>query len=304
MKKNKLVTRLILFLTVFAFTSCEVEPIDSAINLEDMNTSSQQGVGAAVFKADFNGKTWNADDVAATLSENFMVISGIKINGEGFGFLINASATGTYAANQNYLAYSPANTEYGYDSVNVENPDENTGYITITNIDKVNKTISGNFQFKGYWSNSEDTSKAPIQFTNGVFTNIPYITQAETGDTFYAKVDGKEFVDVDLLTFVIGSGSTDWISIGAQDSNLNGISVDVRNDVKAGNTYDITGNINTDFAQAYYTIGDSGEELDVVSGSVTIISKTDTRIKGTFHFIATNGTITKTITEGSFDVEY
>ncbi len=122
----------------------------------------------------------------------------------------------------------------------------------------------------------------------------------ETGDTFFAKVNGTEFVDVDILTTEIGVGSQDFISIGAQNAALDAITVSVRSDQGVG-TYPITGNVATDVVQAIYDFNDAN--YLAVSGTVTIQEKTATHIKGTFSFV-TNGATPFTISEGSFDVDY
>jgi len=297
MNKIKLILGIFFILTAFTFTSCENEPIDSAIDLDDFNNGSN---GPVVFKADFSGATWSATTAQAVISGNFITISGVKANGEGFGFLVEANTTGTYPANTNLLAYTPAGSEYGYWGTNFDNPDENTGSITISNINTTNNTLSGTFSFKGYWSDTSVTSILPVQFTNGIFQNIPFITQDQTGDTFFAKVGGTEFVDVDILTTTITVGSQEFISIGAQNAALNSMTVSVKSSLGTG-TYPITGNATTDGVQAIYDFNDTN--YNASSGSITISSKTATRIKGTFNFV-TNGTPPFTITEGAFDVEY
>nr|WP_294778193.1 DUF6252 family protein [uncultured Flavobacterium sp.] len=298
MKNIKFLAGILLFLSAFTFTSCDNEPIDPAIDLDDFGGGN---AGPAMFKADFSGNTWVATTAQALVGGNYITISGIKPNGEGFGLLVEANSTGTYPANTNILAFTPAGSEYGYWSTNFDNPEENTGSITITNIDLVNNTISGTFNFKGYWSDTTTTSILPVEFTNGVFQNIPFTTQGQTGDTFYAKVGGVEFVETDIFTAEFFVGAQEWLTIAAEDANLDAINVSVRRDVTAG-TYPITGNVAVDSAQGVYTLGDT--DYDSVSGSVTIISKTTTRIKGTFNFQASDGTTTKSITEGAFDVEY
>jgi len=297
MKGIKLVVGVFLFLSVFTFISCDNEPIDSAINLDDFGGGNN---GPAVFKADFSGATWTATTSQALISGNMITISGLKPNGEGFGFLVEGNATGTYPANTNILAYTPAGSEYGYWSTNFNNPEENTGSITITSINTSNSTISGTFNFKGYWSDTTNTSILPVQFTNGVFQNIPFITQNQTGDSFFAKIGGTEFVDVDILSTLIDINGQEFISIGAQNAALNSITVSVKSSLSTG-TYPITGNTATDNVQAIYDFNDTN--YNAVSGSVTITSKTPTRIKGTFNFV-TNGTTPFTVTEGAFDVEY
>lgn len=253
-----------------------------------------------VFKADFNNATWNAATYQAEISGNLIQIVGLKADGSSFGFIVQGSTVGTYPANTNILTYNPPNSEFGYWSTNINNPTENTGSITITNINTTAKTISGTFNFKGYWSNADVTNIPPVQFTNGVFTNIPYINQSQAGDTFFAKVNGTEFVDVDLLAIEIGINGQDYISVGAQNAAMNSMTVSVRNNLGAG-TYPITGNTTTDVVQVIYNIGNN--DFRGVSGSVTIISKSATRIKGTFNCV-TNGVTPFTISEGQFDVEY
>ncbi|WP_333600832.1 DUF6252 family protein [Flavobacterium sp.] len=299
MKNIKLLAGLLLMFTAFTFTSCENEPIDGALNLDDFNTPP---TGPAVFKADFSGSTWVATTSIAVLEGNYLQISAGKPNGEGFAFLVEGTAVGTYPANTNLLAFTPANTDYGYWSNNTDNPSEDTGSITISNIDTVNHTISGTFHYKGYWSDDTVTSILPILFTNGEFQNIPYIVQQQTGDTFFAKVNGTEFVDTDILTatFTAGTGQ-EWLSIAAEDASTNSITVSVKSDVTPG-TYQITGNVAVDSAQGVYSV--DGTDFDSVSGSVTIISKTADRIKGTFSFVGSDGTTTTPITEGSFDAGY
>lgn len=279
---------IILFL-VALLASCTYEPIDGTVESDP---------GSGIFKADFGGKTWTANETQAIVSGHFIEISAINSKGESFGIMIDGAAVGIYAANVNIVAYNPAGSEYGFWSVNDEDPAEDTGSVTITSINTQTKTISGTFHFKGYWSDTDDP-KAAIQFTNGAFT-IPYITQEETDDVFTAKVAGTNFVATDILTAVIGSGSTEFIAIGAEDANSNSISVSVKSNLTAG-TYPITTNTLSDNVQGSYE--DANGEYKAISGSVTITSITADRVKGTFKF-TTNGTTPFNITEGTFDVEY
>lgn len=281
----------VLFLATL-FVSCVYEPVDGTVEPDPGSGGNTSGI----FKADFNNNTWTAAETQVVISGNFIEISAIKSNGEGFAFQIEANETGTYAANVNIVAYSPAGSEYGYWSLNDDNPDENTGSITITKIDTEKKTISGTFQFKGYWSDP-DTPRAAIEFKNGVFTDLPYITEEETNDVFTAKVGGTNFVSTDIMADEIN----DRIAIGAEDANMNVISVSLKSDLVAGTTYPITINRLTDDVQASYE-DENGEHV-AVSGNVKIISITDDRVEGTFSF-TTNDAIPFNITEGSFDVAY
>lgn len=297
MKNLKLIAGLFLIFAAFTLSSCENEPIDSAIDLGDFENPTG---GPMVFKSDISGVTWNATEAQALVGGNFISINAVKADGSTFAFLVEAASAGTYPANTNILAYTPAASEYGYWSVNFENESENTGSITISNIDTVHKTISGTFSFKGYWSDTTVTSILPVQFTNGVFTNVPYITQAETTNNFFAKVDGTEFVDVDIMAATIDISGQEYISLAADTASGDDMTISVRSNLATG-TYNITGDIAADKVQTICTLG--GTEYHGMSGSITITSKTADRIKGTFHYV-TDGSPTKNVTEGSFDVMY
>jgi hypothetical protein len=297
MKNIKFLAAIFLIFTAFNFTSCENEPIDSAIDLDDFEPPTN---GPTVFKADFGGETWTSTAAQALISGNFISIGATKADGSTFSFLVEANGVGTYPANTNILAYTPPGSEYGYWSVNFANEAQDTGSITITNINTANKTISGTFTFKGYWSDLDNTSIIPVDFTNGVFTNVPYITQTETGDTFFAKVGGIEFVDVDILTVITDINGQEFISVGAQTAGMDDMTISVRSSLAAG-TYAISGDLAVDNVQAICTM--NNVEQQAVSGSVTIISKTADHIKGTFQYV-TNGSAPFTVTEGAFDVDY
>ena len=295
MRILKTTPQLILLFITTLIASCTYEPVDGSVEPDpDSGGNGESGV----FKADFNGSTWTAKETEAIISGNFIQIAAINSKGENFGIMIEGSTAGTYAANVNIVSYSPAGTEYGYLAINDNNPTENTGSVIITSINTTNKTISGTFHFKGYWSDVPNT-KAPITFTNGVFKDIPYITQEETADVFTAKVGGANFVAIDILTAEIGIGSDNFITIGAQDVNSNTISISIKTTLGIG-SHTITNTVGAN-VQGYYE--DINDEYTAVSGNITITSKTSDRIKGTFEF-RTNGATPFVISQGNFDVEY
>lgn len=298
MKKINLL--LFAFISILFFSCDDVEPLDPILSGQTENDSGS-GSGSVLFKTDFNGATWNASQVMAEISGSFISIGGLNNSGDSFAFMIEANQTGTYPANENLLSYNPASGGgYGYWSVNNDNPDDNTGSITITNINTLTKTISGTFQFTGYWSDMNETSITPIEFTNGVFQNVPYTGYAEPGgDSFFAKVDGVEFVDTDILVATVNN----VIGVGAENAAGQSITVGVNEDLTPG-IYTITGNISTDVVQANYTPVSGGSSIQASSGSVTITSITADRIAGTFNFVAIDGGTTYMVTEGDFDVEY
>lgn len=303
MKNIKFFAGFFLILTSFTFTSCENEPIDSNINLDDFGGG---GIGGPmVFKADFSGNTWNGTIAQAVISGNLISLGATRADGSTFSVLLSGNTTGTYPANSNIIAYTPTGSEFGYWSVNLANESELTGSIIISNINTVNKTISGTFSYKGYWSDSSTTSILPVDFTNGIFTNVPYTSSSPVSDdSFFAKIDGTEFVeeqiDAALLTDV--SGMPDQISVVGSKNNGDRVGLNIIRSLSVG-TYEFTGPLGEN-VNGSYILNDVLYSAE--SGSLTITSKTDTRIKGTFSMVVKNFTTsaTKTVTEGAFDVEY
>ncbi len=299
MNKINVLTGLFLILTSFTFTSCDIEPIDSALDPSDFENPTG---GPAVFKADFSGATWNSTATQAVVSSNFISIGATKADGSTFAILVNATTTGTYPANENIIAYTPTTSEFAYWSFNQDNPSEDTGSITITSIDRVNNTVSGTFSFRGYWSDMTNTAILAVDFTNGVFTNIPFIPNTATGDTFFAKVDGVEFVDTLLTGATVGDGPDEWLNVVAVNASLDDITIAFKKSIGPG-TYTITNSI-TDDVSCFLSPASGGDDFDGTSGTLTITSLTTDRVKGTFNFVGSDGVTTKTISEGSFDVGY
>ncbi|WP_295334741.1 DUF6252 family protein [Flavobacterium sp.] len=306
MKNIKFLTGIFFILAAFTFTSCDNEPIDPALDLDNFGGGGNNG-GPIVFKADFSGSTWNASAAQANISNGLITIIGTRgTSGEAFAFQILGTTTGTYPANENILAYTPANSEYGYWSLDINNGSTDTGSITITEINTQNNTISGTFNFTGYWSDTTVTNILPTVFNNGVFENIPFTTDgpAPSGDTFYAKVDGVEFVEdqIDGALITQVTGMPNQISVVGSKDNGDTVGLNIVSSLSVG-TYQITG----PFGEQ---VNGSSVINDVLytaqSGSVTITTKTATRISGTFSMVVQNFTTseTKTISQGSFDVEY
>jgi len=313
MNKIKVLSIFAVLFTAFCFVSCDNEPIDPTL-LQQINSNNGNNGGGgnggnptnAVFKVDFGGQTWTATSTEALMYSNAIQIAGLKAaNGQTFGFALNGTTVGTYDSTSNLIAYDPNNNSNGdvYWAVNPTNPSVSAGTVTITNIDTVNKKISGTFSFTGYWSDLSVSNIPPISFTNGVFTDIPYTAGSTTPtDFFSAKVDGTEFIEDQIdVSEVIASGYPDSYSIVGSKSNGDNVGLRISKALGVG-TYNFSGAFNQDLASTclfnnlLYTSD---------TGALTISEKTATRIKGTFSLMVSNFTTSqiKTITQGSFDVE-
>lgn len=305
MSKIKYLSAFLLLFTAFNFTSCEgdIEPIDGTVVLNPGGENPDGGTTEpGLFKVDFDSQNFSTSSTQVYLSGGSIIINAFRSNGENFGFILDGTAVGTYAANKNFVTYTPAGSEYGFSADHPTDENFDTGSVVITSINTTNKTISGTFHFKGYWSDFDDNSVAPKDFTNGTFTNLPYITTNPTGDSFFAKVNGVEFVDNDIFTVESGSGTQNFISIAALNAADEEITVSVNSSLAVG-TYPITGATNSN-VNVIYALPTSDFGTRAATGNVTISEKTSTRIKGTFTATVTIDAVNYQITEGAFDVEY
>lgn len=307
MKKIKAL--LSVFAVVFAavnFTSCDTEPVDPVL----LDTIGQQpgGAGPAVFKVDFSGDTFVATSSAAVINTTNMAITGIKgTNGQAFSLIINGTAVGNYAAEKVLLDYNPGNnSEYSYTNLNLSTGQE-SGTVSITSIDTVNKTISGTFNFVGWWGN-EELNLPSIAFTNGSFSNIPYTGTTGGGpvtsdEYFKARVDGQDntYTGVDLAVALADGGSGETISINAfaPDHTL---VISAAADITPG-TYEFSNGFGSNARATFVSAAD--ESFPVTGGTLTITSNANGFLKGTFSFSVSNDAgESHAVTNGDFNVEY
>lgn len=305
MKRFKIIPVLLLIFASVSFTGCseDFEPIDPAVVLpgpDDENPQPEPTPGT--FKADFDGGTYTTSTTTAYIAGNTIIINALRTQGDSFSIMLEGDSEGTYEANDNLIGYQPANSEFAFVGTHPTDANANTGTIIITEIDTANQTISGTFSFTGYWSDYTATV-APKQFTNGVFTDLPYITENPSEDTFFARVDGIDFEETVIATAETTINNLDFLSVAAQNAAQQSITVSVRPTLTVGE-YLITGNPTLDVVQVNYKPNASAMGTAAQSGFVTIVEKTPTRIKGTFGGTVTIEGITYQITTGTFDVAY
>ena len=109
---NKLFLTFIVLIATFSITSCsEVEPLDPVLSGQ-VNSGNGNGSGSGstgggnsgggsttetVFKADFDGQTWNnASTIQAIVNSDYISISAMKSNGSFFQITIPQGTVGTY----------------------------------------------------------------------------------------------------------------------------------------------------------------------------------------------------------------
>ncbi|WP_159800219.1 DUF6252 family protein [Flavobacterium sp. MK4S-17] len=303
MKKINFLAVLLVLFSAFNFTSCDTEPVDPV--LKDGFDDDGGGVTSGVFKVNIDGETRTATAATAVVQSNVITIVGLlSSSGEMVNIVLPGVAVGSYTNAQ--MSYLPGTggTQNAY--ANVNDDVETNGNVIITNINTTAKTISGTFRFTGYPIDTE--SGLPIiEFTNGTFQNVPYtgtIPGTNPGPTptdeeyYKAKVNGT-MVNFDEIQ-ILGSGGYMTL-MGLSGNNLE--TIQLRIDETLGpDTYAITDGVLVDVSADYST---NDTSITATEGTLTIISKENGWIKGTFSFSGTDeNDETIQITEGSFNIEY
>jgi hypothetical protein len=320
MKYFKTIISLLIIMATFCLNSCGPdEPLDAAL----IGTKPNPGTTTTgVFKVDFDGKTFVANTVQAIVNDSYIAISGLKTpSGElvQIGLPAPFNKVGTYtwksisaAGGIMGMLYMPSNgTEpFSADEKDSGGASDFPGYtdtasITISKIDAVNKKISGTFQFTGVkFKDLAGTSIETKVFTNGSFTDIPF-TDDNLGldtDTFYAKVDGTEFVEDGIdVAAVAPMGVSPYYSIVGKKTNGDSMNISIAQSLSVG-TYQFAGAFGPQ-VNASCLLG--GVIYNGDTGSVTIASKTATHLTGTFNIVIKNFITgaTKTISSGAFSVD-
>lgn len=309
MKNFKILPLFLLVFSVIGLTSCETETIDSDV-VEALTGNPPVGGGgaggAAVFKVDFGGDTYVATMTSASVTDGNLTIGGLRgTNGEAVAIIIpDVDGTGTYNDDV-IMTYVPGMSEFFYTNMD---PDDLTrsGSVTITNINTTARTVSGTFNFTGYYTNPEQ-NLPNVPFTNGTFQNIPYEGNFPgtnpgpepdpNGKFFRATVDGNLINFANVTVFAL----LDTYRIAGTNVN-NSMSISVPNTITAG-TYPIGEDL--DGVTAGYIPGMGTDAYySLPGGSLTIQSVGNGWIKGTFSYTAENfDGETVVVTQGSFNAQ-
>lgn len=250
--------------------------------------------GDAFFKVKIDGTQYTADETLATVGNGLITVTGLRgTSGEYVSIVIDGITEGTYTE-EALFAYSPDGTdEIVYSNISLSGG-EDTGTVTITDIDTANHTISGTFSFTGYLEGSANKN-----FTEGSFENIPYTdeTNTPTDEVFSAKVDGTNFnyAGTDLIVGTVDDDPDYDITLQGIDDNHQ-IRLFFNNTATVGNYTLSDGPVGE--VKAWFKSGDNAE-VQATSGTVVITSR-ENWITGTFSYSVAG----HTVTNGVFNVEY
>jgi hypothetical protein len=267
-----------------------------------------------VFTCNFDGQTFIADLFECYIVDNKLIMNAKKSStNDVFSIYFDNFNNVPTSINLNILVtntsdpfalinYTPnASNDFGYISSHPTDPDVVTGQLNITNIDLINKKISGTFNYTGYWSD-EDNPLAPKQFSNGVFNDIVFSEELPVDHIFNCKINNTFYDDFLVGVGVVEIGNQSYISISAIKS-FNRFDIQINNNLDVG-TYQI--NYTGTAVKGIFSVTNINYMLPIINtGTLTITEKTADRIKGNFSFNTPQNDQggPYNITEGIFDVE-
>lgn len=336
MKKRYFLHGLLLAFMAFQFLSCENEPLTGNFPQDETNDAE-----AGQFVANVEGERFVAITASAILtSDNQLVVTGIKPDGESIILAVRNAAVGTFNlnnsnSNSNYGLYFDGSTNNIIPFISADSLGGN-GQMVISELDTVAKTVTGTFSFKGGRAKLDgdgnevlDGSGNPvlenINITNGAFKAIAYVLD-ETGgggdgdgdgngggdnpnDEFFAKVDGVGFVADSISVSEPIIGDVHMIKIVARSAEGGRMRIDVPRNLGVG-TFTMENISDGTKLIALYNAGGGAENLTSNPGTITI-SEFDLEagiLKATFAFTGTDPlgqdpTVVE-ITEGRFTANF
>lgn len=179
MKKIKFLSIVFILFSAISFTSCSVEPIDSAIDLGSFDDGVDD---VANFRAKIDGVDFSAINIIATYSDTSLGKQlSITANGPGgktIAIQVLNPFVSTIPANitpNQLLVFQYQEVLLGingsFSSYN-STANSSVGSITITNFDITNKKVSGVFNFTAF--NSLNSSVTKI-INTGIINNVEFV---------------------------------------------------------------------------------------------------------------------------------
>lgn len=260
------------------------------------------------FKAIIDGVDWIAADSSkgAAILGGLINITGVSADNKQISITLNDTVTGVYTLNQSTTSFAAYvdNASSGFNAYATNESGDTTlagGTVTITQIDKVNKTISGTFSFTVF--RSSDSLRKKI--TSGVFYKLSYTDSLPAGngsDTMTVAINGTNWVAQNIIS----SGLTGQLII-------NGSSVNGAQSVSLIMPLSVTpGSYSLDYsALTYIGAYTQAPSISLVStsGTLSILENNPSshRIRGNFQFQATDlqgVNSSQSLTNGYFSVQY
>jgi Family of unknown function (DUF6252) len=285
-------------LAAFTFSACHKET-----SVENPNALNGN------FSAIINGVQWVAADSTegASILDGVINVTGISADNKQLSITLNDTVTGVYALNQtstSVAAYADLDSSGSYSYTTNQGSDtaQAGGTVTITAIDKVNKTITGVFSLKVF----RNLDNRQVIITQGGFYKLSYTSSlppSSSADTMLALIDGANWAGQSITAEAVGS------QLAISGSELNGsqtVSLIMPLNIAPGSyTLNYTGGTYIGLYNPTPTI-----PLASTSGTLTILQNNSAtqQVSGNFQFQATdplgNGNSPHQISSGYFSVQY
>lgn len=242
------------------------------------------------FRAQINGVQWIAASTTkgATLLAGLINITGISSDNKQLSITLTDTVVGVYTLNQtssSYAAYADNDSSdiYAFSSNQGSDTTQAGGQVIITEIDRVNKTLTGTFSFKVF----RDIDGHQKTISNGIFYKLPYVSSlppSSTTDTMNCRIDGTPWVGQSIS---VQSVSGQLAITGSHLDGTQMVGLIMPSNITAGPPY-ILSVTSTNYIGLYSPTPTVA--LGASSGTLTILSNNTTtqRIRGNFQFRASN----------------
>ncbi len=274
---------------------------------KETSIENKTGLGGS-FMANVDGVQWIADDSAkgAYVLQGMINLSGISIDHRQLSITLDDTVPGIYTLNQasaSLAAYADNDTAtlFAYTTNEGRDTSQAGGVVTVTEIDTVNKTLSGTFSFKVY----RDLDNRQKTITEGVFYKLPYqstLPPVSSLDTMYANIDGTKWT----AQSIAASAFSNMLAIsGSNPDGSQAVGLLMLLNVAPGNSYSLDLGNNVGTYSPTVSIN-----LPSPSGSLMILENNAStrRVRGNFQFLAADvvglGNTSHLITNGYFSVQY
>jgi len=331
MKKYLVRGLLFAFFSLLTFSSCEDEPLTGNF------VTDEEANDTRVFSASINGEDFAASSTTGQLINGVLLMTGTDAFGNIISIVITNVGTCTYDLTQEINPTSfilEAPTEAPFEVLGSLG---GSGSAVIQSYDPDSQTVSGIFTFTAIREISDGaggTITESVVVTNGVFTDIPFTLVdgsldpfecdnggVDPGDdpgdsgivdpesSFFALLDGAEFVDDTLVAEVLMVGSDEVVKLTATTATLERMEFFIPMQLGVG-TYDFEPIFNGANLTVAYTDSQGTEALTSMSGSITFeeYGNITGKLSASFAFTGTDpigiNEQEVMVTEGAFVMDY
>jgi hypothetical protein len=322
MKKFQLLGWVLLAFIAFQFSSCDNEPLEGEF-IDDSLIFAEEGSLICLV----NEQQFISESASGILSNNVLVITASGANGETVILSVENPSSGTF----NLVAGLGTPTFGSYSNTNSQDNPYITyaalggaGEFVITELDDVNLTVSGTFNFIGARPVLDDAGNPivdgngnpvveKVTITEGSLNKVVYTIEGGDGseeNDFFAVVDGQDFIDENLEITQTMVGDVPMLNIVATNAEGAYVRFDIPEDQGVGEFAMFEGVSDGTKLVGIYNPNTGGEDLFARPGTITFteFGTTTGKLKATFSFTARDplgiDDTTAEITNGSFIIDY